>query len=153
MAKRRKPSLGLALYDETEPAFVPSIVYSTLIRWRDGQPTLLNCSPALQDDPEGGLRALMKSSLSLPYSGSNPALQGLTLGEALIIQMARDAADGDATARADILDRIMGKAQQNIKSVNLSGDINEFLDRVAASTRTTTVEIETPTDAVIVDEL
>jgi hypothetical protein len=67
--------------------------------------------------------------------------------------MARDAADGDATARADILDRIMGKAQQNIKSVNLSGDINEFLDRVAASTRTTTVEIETPTDAVIVDEL
>lgn len=85
---------------------------------------------------------LVKLSLDLPYDGSDSSLRGLTNGEAMAISMARQAANGDSTARQEIMDRLLGRAQQNIKSVNISGDINELLDRVAAETRTAVIDAE-----------
>lgn len=101
------------------------------LAWVNGEPRIVG-RPDVFDkrQAEQRLRDLMKVSLNLPYSGPEPELQGLTNGEAMIVQMARQAAAGNRDARQDILDRIMGRPQQNIKSLRVNADLNDFLDQL-----------------------
>ena len=120
----------------------PSVIYQGEIIWLDGVPSLKNNLTRISSKPADALRELMTLALDLPYDGKDPSLQGLTNGEAMIISQARQAANGDATARGEIMDRIMGRPQQNIKSVHLSGDINELLDTVSRETRTMVIDAD-----------
>lgn len=132
---------------------VPSITYRAEIEWKDGLPRLVNAPVRLSESPENGMQALLRKVLDLPYDGSDPSLVGLSNGEAMIINMARDAASGDHDARTQVLDRLLGRPQQNIKSVTLSGDLNEFLDKVAAETQTQTVDITVQAEMSDVEDL
>lgn len=141
----RKNSYDIALPSEAQlnrPANAPALLeYRAEIEWREGIPYLTKAPTRISEQPENNLRLLLRRCLDLPYDGLNPALAGLSQGEAMMVQLMRQAADGDSDARTQIIDRILGRPQQNIKSLNLSGDINEFLDRVAADTHIETIEV------------
>jgi hypothetical protein len=100
------------------------------------------------------MQELLEISLDLPYSGEDKSLEGLTMGEALIVSMAKQAAEGDATARREILDRVLGQSVQKTQNLNLTGDLNSFLDHVSERTRTSTITItpeEMPVNADLSD--
>lgn len=120
----------------------PIVSYQAEIAWIDGLPTLVSAPVKFAENPKAAMQALLEKCLDLPYDGKDPSLLGLTQGEAVIVNLIRDAAGGDQDARAAVLDRLLGKPQQNIKAVHLSGDLNEFLDRVAAETKTQTQTID-----------
>lgn len=136
-----KKSKGLIPYAPEED-MSPSVLYEGLIMWVDGVPTLKGVPARISSKPDDTLRELMKIALDLPYDGKDKSLIGMTQGEAMIIQMGRDAANGDHDARTAIMDRIMGRPQQNIKAVHLNGDISELLDQVARETRTMVIDAE-----------
>jgi len=141
MPKRKKNlySLALAREDQNQPNRVDS--YRAELEWREGMPYLVSAPVKLSEAPENALRALLRTCLDLPYDGRDPTLVGMTQGEAMMINLSRDAAIGDPGARELILDRLLGKSQQNIKSVNLSGNLSEFLDNVAKKTKIQSVEV------------
>lgn len=137
--KDQQLETALAMTSPQYPA--PAVTYRAEIGWKDGVPFLVSAPVKLSDSPENSMQLLLKTCLDLPYDGPDPALFGLTNGEACIINLARDAARGDPCARDTVLDRLLGRPQQNIKSVSLTGDLNEFLDKVAQETRTQTVDV------------
>jgi hypothetical protein len=146
MSRRKKyeePTIEEALEEATSSSTpqVPAVTYRALLRWENGVPTLVEAITNLSDQPEDALRSLMRKCLDLPYDGKDPSLAGLSQGEAMVINLSRDAARGIPGARDVVLDRLLGKPQQNIKSVNMTGDINDFLDRVATQTRTTILDV------------
>lgn len=114
-------------------AQVPTVVqeYSKQIVWVDGKPTVQGIpAPFGQKNTSENLKALMKETLNLPYSGRNPAYQGLTKGEAIILSMLDDAAAGDKDARQELLDRLMGKPKQTVESLKIEGSLEEFLEAI-----------------------
>lgn len=124
------------------PQAPPSIVeYRTMIVWKDGVPFLTSAPERLSQDPQTLIPELLRKVLDLPYGGNNPAYVGLSYGEAMVLSMARDAADGSSDARDAVLDRLLGKPKQKTESVELTGDLNDFLDRVAAKEFRTTIEV------------
>lgn len=130
----------------SEPAGAPcsranTVDYRALIEWQDGVPCLVSVPVRISEKPENALRALLRKCLDLPYDGSDPSLRELSQGEAMVVSMTRQAADGDNDARTSIIDRLLGRPQQNIKSVSLSGDLNEFLDKIAAETKFEAMDI------------
>lgn len=151
MAKKKKNlnSYSLALKDAfmpprvTNEPFNPNAVdYRAELEWRDGVPYLINAPVRISEQPEATLRTLLRKCLDLPYDGRDPTLKGLSQGEAMIINMTRDAASGDSDARTQVIDRFLGRPTQKSEAVNLTGDLNEFLDKVAEATKIETVEVE-----------
>lgn len=69
----------------------------------------------------------------MPYDGDDEKYFGMTKGEAIIAQFVDAAASGDQGAIKELMDRVMGKPQQNIKSVSVKGTINDFLDGLDSS--------------------
>jgi hypothetical protein len=136
MAKNKALENALALY----PEHPNSVTFAQEILWVDGKPTLTRSPVRLSPEPAVNLKELLRLSLDLPYSGPDDSLKGLSLGEAMILSMAKQAANGDSTARKEILDRFMGQTTQ--KNINLSGDLNQFLDHVAQATRETVIDVE-----------
>jgi hypothetical protein len=118
-----------------------AVTYRALLEWREGVPYLVSAPVKLSEAPENSLRALLRKCLDLPYDGKDPSLQGLTQGEAMIVNLSRDAAAGFPEARTAILDRFLGRPTQNIQSVNLSGDLNSFLDKVARETKIEAIDV------------
>lgn len=143
MIQKKKTRYSLALKDalENPPQSSPVVAYRAELEWKEGIPFLVSAPVKISEQPEATLRILLRRCLDLPYDGKDPSFKGLSQGEAMIIQMTRDAANGDSDARTQIIDRILGRPQQNIKSVNLSGDLNDFLDKVARETQIQTVDI------------
>lgn len=117
------------------------IEYSALMVWKAGVPYLEGLPTCISDSPREKLLAVLEKSLDLPYSGNDPSLQGLTCGAAMMIGMTRDASEGNHEARMAILDRLLGRPKQSIESVQLTGDLNSFLDHVAAKTKEHTIEV------------
>jgi len=140
MAKK-KTSVLKTLDDQVSTKQVES--YRGEISWAEGRPYLVNQPIVLSENPEDALLALTRKVLDLPYHGENPALEGLTIGEATVVSMGTAAADGNERARTEIFDRLLGKPMQNVKSqsVNLSGSLNDFLDSVAEKTKVQSVEV------------
>jgi hypothetical protein len=71
--------------------------------------------------------------LNFPYTGDEPKYNGMTKGEAMIAQLIDEASEGDKDARKEVMDRVMGKPQQNIKSVSIKGTLGDFLDTLDTS--------------------
>lgn len=121
-----------------------AVDYRALIEWREGVPHLVSAPVRLSEAPEDALRVLLRRCLDLPYDGRDPTLQGLSQGEAMVINWARQAAAGDAEARTAIVDRFLGRPKQSVESVSLTGNLNDFLDKVAAQTVTETIDVPSP---------
>lgn len=161
MATKRKPKsfddpieeLTALSAKSSSKAPYPTVDYRSLISWKDGIPYLSQAPVRVSQDPREILPSLLRLALDLPYSGLDPTLQGLTNAEAMVISHARKAAEGDQYSTDMILDRVVGKPPQTIKSVALTGDINDFLDRVAAQEFKTTVEVVVQTPAEQVEDL
>lgn len=160
MAKRKPKNLEDPLEELTaltaKPSLntpYPTVEYRSLISWKDGIPYLSNTPVRVSQDPREILPTLLKLALDLPYSGLDPNLQGLTNAEAMAITHARKAADGDQFSTEILLDRVVGKPPQTIKSVALTGDINDFLDRVAEQEFRTTIEVPPPPPIEQVEDL
>lgn len=137
---KKKDLYSLALEDTGKPPQT-SVDYRALIEWREGLPYLVSAPVRLSEGPEDALRTLLRRCLDLPYDGNDPSLMGMSQGEAMIINLSRDAANGSSEARTHVLDRLLGKPKQNIESVSLTGNLNDFLDKVAEDTQIQTVEV------------
>lgn len=124
---------------------VTQVIYNAEIVWKDGVPVLVNAPQCISLSPEQALQELMKKCLDLPYDGRDPSLKGLKQGEAIIVNLIRDAAHGSPEARSAVLDRLLGRPQQNIKSIHLTGDLNSFLDKVAEQAKIETIDLPPPT--------
>ena len=147
MAKK-KDNYSLALKDALTknnlgPVNENAVDYRAELEWREGIPYLTSVPVRISVNPEATLRTLLRTCLDLPYDGSDPTLKGLSQGEAMVINMTRAAAEGDSDARTQVIDRFLGRPKQSIESVSLTGDLNEFLDKVAKETKIETVEVET----------
>lgn len=149
MAKSKKTALLRHMLAPT----VADLEYTIPLVWKDGMPVVTGAPVRLSRDPSVSVPELLRACLDLPYDGPDPSLAGRTLGEAMIVNLTRQAASGDHDARTTILDRILGKPKQSIESVTLSGDLNDFLDKVAKETIIDTVPeyVDTPVDNSVED--
>lgn len=150
MKKKTLRDLSLADYP-TDPSF-PVVTYQAEIKWVDGVPTLANAPVRISANPVEALTDLVVKALDLPYSGRDPALQGLSCGEAMAINAARQAAEGDHDARNMILDRVIGRPKQKTETVTVTGTLNDFLDHVAREEKITTVDV-TFTETTVEDQV
>jgi len=116
--------------------------YSQKIKWVDGEPVIVATPIIFNKNTDSTLKTLMRATLNLPYQGTNALYKGLTKGEAIVMAVVDQAAEGDKSARADIFDRLMGKPLQ--KSVSVKGDLEDFLGSVidAEATPTPTSEAD-----------
>jgi len=82
---------------------------------------------------------------SLPYDGEEPEFQGLTYLEVAWLQQARKAAKGDLTALQFFVERVQGKAKQQIEQTTTTINITDFLKSIETGpvVETKIVEITT----------
>lgn len=102
--------------------------YRSQLVWENGQPKAVGVPMIFDASADLRLKDLMRETLNLPYDGEDERCTGLTKGEAMIIQLVNKASDGDTACRTELLDRLMGRAQQNVRSVSLTGNLADFLD-------------------------
>jgi hypothetical protein len=140
MAKKTPAEFALAQALKELPV-APLIEYRAQIAWKDGLPYLVSAPVRLSEDPVGSMPALIRKCLDLPYDGPDLALAGLTQGEAMIVNMVREAANGGEAARDTVLNRILGHPKTKSESVVISGNLNDFLDSVAKKEKLETVDI------------
>lgn len=116
------------------PAPIPSTNFSPQIVWEDGVPrAVVEHARFTKGNTSSLLTDLSKAFLNFPYEGAEPRYFGMTKGEAMIAQLVDEASEGNAEARRELMDRIMGKPQQNIKSLSVKGTLGDFLDSIDAS--------------------
>jgi len=112
----------------------PAKGQKTVVVWENGVPRAHVEQPKFDKHNSANLLAeLSKIHLNFPYDGDEEKYFGMTKGEAMIAQWVDAASTGDADARKDLMDRVMGKPQQNIKSVSIKGSIGDFLDTLDTS--------------------
>jgi len=105
--------------------------YARKLVWENGIPRVVGVPRArFGVKAESSLRSLLREALEFPYDGDNPKFLGLTKGEAMMIQLVEEASNGDPKARQEVLDRVLGRPQQNIQSVSLKGSIESFLNEL-----------------------
>ena len=104
------------------------------IVWENGIPRAIVAKPHFnKKNASRLLEDLSKELLNLPYDGDDPKYYGMSKGEAMMAQLVDDASTGDTGARKELMDRVMGKPQQNIKSLSVKGTLSEFLDELDTS--------------------
>lgn len=131
-----------------------TVAFATLIQWEDGIPKVVGVPVRMSQSPAEKLLETLKMSLDLPYDGQDPSLQNLTIGEAMVVQEARKAAHGDSAAFGRIMDRLVGAPVQRSQSMNLNGNLSDFLDKVSSETKETIIDIElNNSDNLNVDDL
>lgn len=126
-------------------SMVATVAFATHLKWEDGIPRVVGTPVRMSQSPAERLLETLKVSLDLPYQGNDPSLQGLTFGEAMVVQEARKAAHGDSAAFGRIMDRIVGPPVQKSQSVNLNGDLSDFLDKVSEQSKSVVIDIATET--------
>lgn len=129
--------------DEGSRALLPRPM-EMKITYVDGVPTLVGVPLHLSPDPVKGLRELLKVSLDVPYTGPDPSLQGKSNGEAIVLNLIRQAANGDPGARSEVLDRFLGQPAQNINTTTVTGDLTNILTQVAEDMRRQNGEQDSP---------
>jgi hypothetical protein len=101
------------------------------LRWVNGVPTIIGHTEIFdQKAASQRLKSLLTAALNLPYDGKDLRYLGLSKGEAMVMTLVDDASKGSSEARKEVIDRHLGRPQQNIKSVSLKGDLNDFLDQL-----------------------
>jgi hypothetical protein len=122
-----------------------------VIHWDpDGSPTLVNVPLNISKDPVRSLQDLLKLSLDMPYTGPDLTLRGKSNGEAIILNLIRQAAEGNPNARSEVLDRFLGQPAQNINTTTVTGDLTNILTQVAEDMRQ--AQKVTIVDAEVTDE-
>jgi hypothetical protein len=112
----------------------PPSTTSNKIVWENGVPRAITPHGHFDKTNAANLLAeLSVQNLNFPYDGEDPKYFGMTKGEAIAAQFVDAAADGDKTAIKELMDRVMGKPQQNIKSVAIKGSLGDFLDTIDTS--------------------
>ena len=115
--------------------------YATQLVWRDGKPVVIG-KPIIDSPIQDQMRTLMEEAMNLPYDGEDQRYIGLTKGQAIVVDLIDQASLGDKDARKEVLDRVLGKPVQNIKSVTLRTTLEDFLDNLDNPTlSTSTVDI------------
>jgi len=114
----------------------PSTTYKPkhTVVWENGVPRASVEKPHFNKANASHLLAELQSiELNFPYEGEDERYFGKTKGEAIASMVIDKAASGDWAALKEVLDRVMGKPQQNIKSVSIKGSIGDFLDTLDTS--------------------
>lgn len=102
--------------------------------WENGVPRAVVQQPHFEKKTAAiTLSNIGIEQLNFPYEGDDPRYFGKTKGEAMMAQLIDAASEGDESARKEVMDRVMGKPQQNIKSVSVKGTLGEFLDTIDTS--------------------
>jgi hypothetical protein len=150
MAKRPRSYADMAtdvILHSKPPALYDRPTEMTIHWDEDGQPTLINVPRTISPDPTRTLQELLKISLDMPYTGPDKSLQGKSNGEAIVLNLIRQAAEGNPNARSEVLDRFLGQPAQNIHTTTVTGDLTSILTRVAEdmrdSNKATIIEAET----------
>lgn len=105
-----------------------------IVVWENGVPRAVVEQPRFDKGNAANLLAeLSVVNLNFPYDGKEDKYFGMTKGEAIAAQFIEAAANGDASAIKEVMDRVMGKPQQNIKSIAIKGTLGDFLDTLDTS--------------------
>ena len=107
------------------------ISYARKLKLIDGKPTVI-LEPSMLPADRTNLIDIMNQALNLPYDGKDPRFMGLTKGVAIVVSLVDDASKGNSDARKELLDRMVGKPIQNIKSLSIKGTMEDFLDSLAS---------------------
>jgi len=133
-----------------EPRQLPSATSKTpapltpkpIIVWENGVPRAVVEQPHFSKENAANLLAdLSIINLNFPYEGKDEKYFGMTKGEAIAAQFVEAAASGDKAAIKEVMDRVMGKPQQNIKSVAIKGTLGDFLDTLDTSDAEEVIDI------------
>lgn len=73
------------------------------------------------------LVAVFQNVLAVEYDGKDETKIGLTLGDAAALETARKAAAGDLDAYKFLVERIGGKAVQQVQNFNVNASLKDFL--------------------------
>lgn len=101
--------------------------YSRQLVWENGSPRVIG-APINRGSVPQQMRQLLEEMMYLPYDGNDPRFVGFTKLEAMMASLVDEASRGNSDARKEILDRVLGKPVQNIKSLSVKGTIEDFLD-------------------------
>lgn len=136
-----KKSIIRELKNAPQPFDFPEVEYKSLFVYKDGIPYLAK-PPAKSDlTTQEKLLNFLEQCLELPYDGKDPSLQGMTQGQAMVINWTRQASHGDQDARQAIVDRLLGRPKQSVQSVQFTGDLTSFLQGVAKDMQLHTIEV------------
>ena len=139
MTKEPKPTSTISEPGPQEAGLSEALPANLLVPkpeiiWENGVPRAVVPRPHFdKNNASLVLTELSKQYLNFPYEGDDPRYLGMTKGEAMIAQLVDEASNGDADARKELMDRVMGKPQQNIKSLSVKGTLGEFLDTLDPS--------------------
>ena len=153
MARRPKSYDELAtevILGSKAPAVIDRPIEMTIHWDPDGRPTLVSVPKNISQDPARSLQDLLKLSLDMPYTGPDRSLKGKSNGEAIILNLIRQAAEGNPNARSEVLDRFLGQPAQNINTTTVTGDLTGILEKVAEDMRQ--AQKTTIIDAEVTDE-
>jgi len=100
--------------------------YARSIKMVNGMPEVVLEAPLISVD-KSGLQNMMNQALLLPYDGNDPRYVGLSKGAAMIIDLVDQASKGSDSARKEVLDRLLGKAVQNIKTLSIRATMEQVL--------------------------
>jgi len=121
MAKKAKKSQILEIYRKKPQ--------KSAIVWENGVPRAVVEHPRFDKQNSASLLTeLSKEFLNFPYDGEDDRYFGMTKGEAMVAQLVDSASTGSAESRKELMDRIVGKPMQNIKSMTLKGTLSDYLD-------------------------
>lgn len=73
------------------------------------------------------LVACFQTVMALDYDGEDETKTGLTMGDAAAVSQMRKAADGDLDAYKFIVERVGGKAVQQVQNFNVNASLKDFL--------------------------
>lgn len=80
------------------------------------------------------VKANITAMWCMPYPADpllEPDLEGLTYGQVILQAQMKKAVAGDGDAMDRVLDRMIGKAEQVNKNLNVNGTYAEFMEMVA----------------------
>lgn len=116
------------------PSTISKDTPKPVVVWEDGVPRAMVEKPHFDKTNAANLLSdLSVINLNFPYDGDDPRYYGMTKGEAIAAQFIDAAACGDKSAIKEVMDRLLGKPQQNIKSVSVKGTLSDFLDTLDTS--------------------
>ena len=140
----KKPILTKSMTSEDRQAPEPTppmatqnvLNYTNHLVWKDGKPQVVGHPVRFAEKADIRIKELIRVAMDLPYVGDRPELMGLSMGEAMIVTLLKDASEGVDSARKEVLDRTLGKPVQNIKSLNVRATLEDFLDSISGEETT-----------------
>ena len=110
------------------------INYESVIDWTEGTPIVkykeMLTKEVISEMPVVALSMPYKRSEEEVLLGIDEEFEGKTNIEVANIRLAREAAGGDKEAYRMLLDRVLGKPKQEVKTTSVSVSYSEYLEKV-----------------------